>query len=66
MIIKGVNSDYVTILPMEGDINIDLVKDQDSNISEYVELPEGLTGSFVWGDGKYGLKLTGGKSNINT
>lgn len=49
----------------KGDINIDLVKDQDSNISGYVELPEGLTGTFVWGDGKYGLKLTGGKSNIN-
>ncbi len=47
----------------KGIIKLDIRRVGASGITGTVELPGGLTGTFIWGDNQ--LNLTGGKQNIN-
>ena len=46
-----------------GIIKMDIKRVGASGITGNIELPDGLTGTFIWGENQ--LKLTGGKQNIN-
>jgi alpha-L-rhamnosidase len=46
----------------EGDIKVDLIRKGKTGISGSVDLPDNLTGVFIWNENK--IRLTGGRQKI--